>query len=263
MADDDGKEPETKELPVVAGVLVGNAGEPISLKNFEMVGFAAENVQPKPGEDSTVCVWSRLSITSDHRSFHRIAEGLADYVSGKAMEVGQSVLLNRANAILVVVRPDKSAELWIDAAATALGMRARRSVRAGEAIFQNDVVDVVGLKFPKVQIDPGDRVIYLFREGWRFGLYFDLEGIEDVAELSGHLGTLFRGMAYRHVYDSVANSAAMDRLIGFGWFPLSSAGLNRVSEDWRSVFRLLPLFQAPVPAVVASAGRVRLPRQFD
>jgi hypothetical protein len=232
MSDTEGQSPPAKP-PLIAGTLVGNGGEPIRLTGFQLTGFAAESVEPKPNENTPIKIWERLAITSDVPEFFRLIEGLNNYVSAKASEAGRHVLLDRANAVLIVAKPDQSAELWIDTAASAIQMRPRRPLMGGQAVFRNDIADITGVSFPMVSIEPGDQVIYLFREGWRFGLYFDLAGITDVADLTRVLGGLYRGLAYRHLYDSLNNPQLMDRLIAAGWFPFAEI----VANDARDLLR--------------------------
>lgn len=205
------------------GVMVGNLGEPIRLKDVNIAGFSAEAVEGgKEGEpDRTVSVWTRLSLTSDDPMFFQIVEGLATFIQSATYAVEQPVMMCRHHSVLMVIKPDQSAELWADTAATSLSMMPRRNMTAGSVVFEHDIVDVTGLSFPLVSIEPGDRVIYLFREGWRFGLHFDLGGVEDVAELHRELGSLFRGLRYRHLYDQMANPELFARMTKAGWFPFA------------------------------------------
>jgi len=202
---------------------VGNLGEPIRLKDVNIAGFSAEAVEGgKPGEaERTVSVWTRHSLTSDDPAFFPIVEGLATFIQSAAIAVEQPVEMSRHHSVLLVIKPDKTAELWADTAATSLSMLARRSIAAGAVVFEHDIVDVVAMSFPLVSIEPGDQVIYVFREGWRFGLHFDLGGVRDVSHFHRELGSLFRRLRYRHLYDQMANPALFERMTNSGWFPFA------------------------------------------
>jgi hypothetical protein len=80
MSDTEGQCPQAQP-PLIAGTLVGNGGEPIRLTGFQLTGFAAESVEPKPDENTPIKIWERLAITSDVREFFRLIEGLNNYVS--------------------------------------------------------------------------------------------------------------------------------------------------------------------------------------
>jgi hypothetical protein len=158
-------------------------------------------------------------LTSDGAPFHRITGNLAKVLEEYARKAGTAVSLSHAHSILLVAHPDNTGELWVDAAAVSLQVVIRREMQAGTVVFERDIGDVTGLSFPMVPIQPNDRVLYLFREGWRFGLFFDLAGIESVEDLSRRLGRLFRELRYRHLYDLVANQPLFERLVAAGWFP--------------------------------------------
>lgn len=97
---------------------------------------------------------------------------------------------------------------------------ARRELAAGSAVFENDIADVVGMNFPLVEIDSRDRVVCLFRQDWRFALFFDFspDGNLDLENFRRTLGTLYRNLKYRHLYDTLADQAVFDRLVDAGWF---------------------------------------------
>src|SRR5258707_6486225 len=151
------------------GTLTGNLAEPVKLSSLQLHGVSAEAAR---GGD-TVKVWIRLSLTSDDRFFHRVVDGLSNHIEHTAQQSGQSVNLKRADVALLVVRPDDTGDLWVDAAAVALQIMAKRNIAAGTVVFENDIGDVTGMGFPLVAIGKRDRVVCIFREGWRFALFFD------------------------------------------------------------------------------------------
>lgn len=102
----------------------------------------------------------------------------------------------------------------MDTAAICLNILAKRAVQRGMAIFVNDIVDVNAMAFPLVRIGKDDKVICLFREGWRFALYFDFNpdnGLS-VDEFQRALGSLYRNLKYRHVYDAIERPETRERI---------------------------------------------------
>lgn len=199
------------------GLMVGNLGEPIRLADANLHGFAAESVRG----GGTVKVWTRLAITSDDRRFHRIAESLNGTLIHLAQQAGRGINLAGANTVLLVIRPDDTADLWMDTAAVELTVSVKRSVRAGTAVFDRDIADVTAMRFPAVEIGKRDRVLCLFCEAWRFGLCFDFNpgGDLPLRDFETRLGALFRSLAYRHLYDTIADASVFGRLVDAGWFP--------------------------------------------
>lgn len=199
------------------GMLVRNQGEPIKLTELQLDGVSAE--AGRGGE--TIKVWTRLHLTSDDRLFHRIVEGLRGHIQSRASKAGHSINLTAVNTILLVIRPDNTGELWLDAAAISLKILIKRSVAAGAVVFERDIADVTAMSFPFVQIRETDRIVCIFREGWRFALLFDLnrESSLSIEDMERDLGTLHRRMKYGDLYDAIADEKIFGRLVEAGWFP--------------------------------------------
>lgn len=199
------------------GTLAGNMGEPVKLAGLQLNGISAE--AGRAGD--TLKVWTRLSLTSDDHLFHRAVEGFSDHIEHVARQAGSAVQLRRSDVILLVVHPDNTGDLWVDTAAVALQIMAKRGVMPGTAIFENDIADVTGMGFPLVPIGKEDRVVCIFREGWRFGLFFDFNPRDDfsVPDMQRDLGTLYRRLKYRDLYDAIADQTVFSRLTAAGWFP--------------------------------------------
>jgi hypothetical protein len=199
------------------GVLLGNVGKPIKLSGMQLDGISAE--AGRAGD--SIKVWTRLALTSDDRFFHRVAESLSRHIEFMARQSGHAVSLKNARYVLLVVHPDNTAELWVDAAAVALRIMPKRDMVAGSVLFNNDIADVTGMSFPRVDIGEKDRIVCIFREGWRFGLFFDAnpDGQLGIPEMQRDLGTLYRRLAHRDLYDAIADQATFSRLLAAGWFP--------------------------------------------
>ncbi|MEX0853612.1 MAG: hypothetical protein WD036_10090 [Bauldia sp.] len=200
-------------------LLVGNAGEPIELTGVKLAGFSAENA--RAGE--VVRVWTKLALTSDEPIFHRMVEGLSGSLAAHAQEAGRPINLTRASSVLLVIRPDETAHLRVDSAAVVMNALAKSAVKAGTPVFERDIADVTELRFPAVDIKPTDRLLYLFREDWRFALFFDFnpEGNLSLDEAARTLGALYRNLKYRHLYDALSNEVVFGRLVQAGWFPFA------------------------------------------
>jgi len=215
LSTEDIQQPEQKSH----GLIAGNLGEPIRLTSVNFAGISANAANP----GDTVSVYTTISLTSDAPLFHKLIGGLAVGIEGFARACNAHVLLSRANTVLFVVRPDNSAELWLDAAAMVIDVRLRRPgpMQPGTVVFERDVVDVLSVSFPKVEIGPKDKLLCLLREGWRFALFFDLdrESDLDVASAERSMGSLVRQMRYADLYASLADGPLFERIVASGWFP--------------------------------------------
>ncbi len=211
---------------------VRNIGEPLWFKDVEtMAGFTAEPA--KSGQH--VNVWTRLALSSDEPLFHRLVENLDDVIRHMAQKAGTAVNLRRADTVLLILKPDNSAQLWVDAAAVSLQCRVKRPIAARSVVFEHDIADVTGMSFPCVDIGEKDKVLCLFREGWSFGLAFDFnpDGTLDLNWFSTALGTLHRTLHYRHLYEVVNDPAIFGPLLAGGWFPF----VEIITSEFRDLAR--------------------------
>jgi len=209
-----------QEAKPEAGLSVRNVGEPLRLKDVkQMGGFSMEAA--RPGQQVMVC--TRLALTSDEPFFHRLVENLEGVIRHMAEKAGTSVDLRRANTVLLVIRPDGTGELWIDAAAVSMQCVIKRVAAAGSVLYEQDIADITAMAFPLVSIGEADQVVCLFREAWSFGLAFDFNprGKLDLAAFQASLGMLYRRLRYRHLYQALSDPAILDRLVAAGWFPFS------------------------------------------
>jgi len=240
---------------------VRNMGEPIRLAEINFAGISAGAAR---GGD-TVEIWTRLSLSSDESLFQKIIGNIAAAIEHSARLSGTHCSLNRANTVLLVIRPDNSGELWIDTAAMCNYSTLKRPgpLQAGTVLFENDIADVTGIWFPLVEIGPKDRILCLFREGWRFGLFFDFNPDGDLAieDAKRALAALYRKMRYADLYTALAHQPTFGGLVAAGWFPfleLMSGEFRTLLESHDAGFEL----DDPERALLEKFDEARLDRMF-
>ena len=201
------------------GIIVKNQGEPVLLTNVNIHGICAKPA--RCGEKTEI--WTRLVTSSDQKLFHDIVGNLADVVEHRARQAGSCVKLDTAHTVLLVMRPDNSAELWVDAAAVVheSSLKKPGPLKAGTVLFENDIADVRGIWFPQIEVGAEDRILCIFREGWRFGLLFDgnPESQLSIDDAKRDLGNLYRRMKYADLYAAITHQPTFDHLVRAGWFP--------------------------------------------
>jgi hypothetical protein len=214
------RKPDENRTAMPPRLGVRNMGEPIRISNVEPIsGFVAEAAR----DGEMMKVWTKLALTSDEPLFHKLAENFAGVVRHMAQQAGTAVSVSRADTVLLILKPDASAELWVDAAAVSLEIAVKRAMAAGRVIFEKDIADITKMGFPCVDFGPADKVLCLFRQDWRFGFAFDMnpEGKLDVDGFTTTLGTLHRELRYKHLYDALDDEVLFGRLIQGGWFPFA------------------------------------------
>ena len=110
---------------------VRNMGEPLRFTDVEpLAGFSAAAAQA----GQKVGVITKLALTSDEPRFHRFVESFADVVGHMAQLAGVAVSLRRAGTVLLVLKPEGHAELWVDTAAVSLLCTVKRAIKARTAV---------------------------------------------------------------------------------------------------------------------------------
>ncbi|MGY1880694.1 hypothetical protein [Pseudomonas reactans] len=215
------------------GKIAGNVGEPIRFDQVEdIIGFSASAAMV--GQD--VKVITRRGVTSDEPGFHRLAESVGSMIRAWAARANMAIDVSGFKNVLLVIRPDKTADLWLDTAAISMTCIVANSVEAGTAVFESDIADMIAMQFPCIELGKQDKVLCLMREAWGFALAFDMnpEGQLDVDAFERELGRLHRQLKYRHLYGIVANSESLDRLIAQGWFPF----VEILHKEFNGIFGL-------------------------
>lgn len=178
-------------------------------------GIATENA--KPGE--ILKVLTRASLTSDDRLFHRIIEEVTPTYFGRP-EVG--IIPDNVVQFALVLHPDGTADLHVNDFITHVEIMAKLRVEAGTIVNEGDIADIRRVRLPEIAVGPQDKLVYCFKAGWKFGLFFDLGSprsstLDDIEVMCG---TLRRYLSFQHVYDGLTGlDAALMR--SDGWFPFA------------------------------------------
>lgn len=136
------------------------------INDVRLDGFAVSSAAA--GE--TVKVQVKGSATSESPFFLMYAEQIANLIFPK---LGSIKLKDEVNNYLAVIHIDNTADVYIQEFATAVKVKLNRSIKVGEPIYPKDIDDMVEVSFPGISIKSDDKVVFLKRSGWRFGIYFD------------------------------------------------------------------------------------------
>lgn len=104
-------------------------------------------------------------------------------------------------------------------------------------------------------------MIYCFKVGWKFGLFFDLDRQDkldaDATWLA--LGKLYRELSFQYIYEVLKTGTQFEEMTKDGWFPfieLLGWQYKALSEAYRDRFD----FENRIEAVVGSFSRVTIER---
>lgn len=234
---------EGEQAPIVAGS-IANSGQPIRFAKAQRLDGVSSN---SALGGMTVNLWVRRATTSTDPMFHRMVESFSAVISHEAAQNQVGVPpLDGAKVVLYVMKADGTADLWIDNMAISMTCVLKRDVAAMTFVFEHDLADVLDMRFPCIEIHEADRVLCLFREGWRYALAFDFnpEGKLDLLAFYRTLGSLHRELRYRHIYDAMEDEVLFNRLSMAGWFPFAEILTSNFKELLEHCQANLPLADA-------------------
>jgi hypothetical protein len=155
----------------------------------------------------------------------------------------QSVVrMEECNRFLILRHKNKSADIYVNDFERVLRCISKREVVPGQLVKKNDIADIVGLEFPKIEISKTDAIIFGMRVGWKFGLYFNFSanpnlarGTElDLSQVSHELGYAYRFLLFEDEYELVRNSELYPKMLSDGWFPF----IELIGADYQELSNL-------------------------
>ncbi|MBI4287801.1 MAG: hypothetical protein HY671_05165 [Chloroflexi bacterium] len=181
-------------------------------KTEDLGGFALQHGR----QGDTIDVLVKASMTCDEPEFYHYVDQISNMFLGK-----HGIPTNAVFQFLVLVHKDLGADLYLNDFQVEVEIRIKGEVKKGELVRQDNIADIHRLRFPEIKIAETDKVIYCFKVGWKFGLYFDLARPEnlDIGKMGLAIGRLYRHLSFQYVYSTLQTEALFDEMLNDGWFP--------------------------------------------
>jgi hypothetical protein len=167
-------------------------------------GFSPTNVE----KGHYFWLLTRAMTTSDETEFYKYIEQLSNTIFNKV-----GIFPNAIYQYLLLIHDDLSADLYVNDFPVWIKIMVKRDVKELEVIKHEDIADIQRLKFPNIKIVKTDKVIYCFKVGWKFGLFFDLGRELDLDAMELDLGTLYRNLSFQYVYEVLQNEAQFEEMV--------------------------------------------------
>ena len=167
----------------------------------------------KAGESVKILAKTLLTSYDDNhrRFFNQILYGLL------------KVDRHDINQVLVVIRQSEF-RTYFDFPMM-MKARAKGNIREDSAVHTKDILDITEVDFRDdtrcLDIRDGDKIAWLFRIGWSFGLYFDFTGKMKISELRSELGRSYRRVLFYSHYEFLQSEGKFARMLEHGWFPFA------------------------------------------
>lgn len=187
------------------------------LKNVpKMLGFVTENAKAQ----QVVKLLCRTFITSDEANFYTFIEGVTEAYLSKA-GLGEQFISN----FLILHHEDFSVDIYVNELPIAIEFLSKKSVNKGENVFESDIADIRRLRFQNIKIKNTDHIIFCFKYGWRFGLFFDFTYDRkskhklELDKLYFDLGYYYKKLSHHYLYQVIKDSVQFTEMQRDGWFP--------------------------------------------
>ena len=166
------------------------------IDDVKLDGFAVSSAL----RGETVKIQVKDWATSESPFFFVYAEQIANLIFPK---LGTVNLRDEMDTYLAVIHMDNSADVYMQDFATVAKVKVNRSVKAGEPIYPKDIDNLAEVRFPGIPIKSDDRIVFLKRSGWRFGIYFDFTRQIDTDSLAVDLANLHKELVLEDVLKNV------------------------------------------------------------
>ena len=231
--------------------IVGKNGIHFHLDTVQDIGgFSLTNVE----KGNYFWLLTRATTNSDEPEFYKYIEQLSNPLFNKV-----GVFPDAVHQFLILIHNDLSADLYVNDFLVAVELMIKRDVKNFEVITHGDIADIRRLKFPNIEIVRTDKVIYCFKAGWKFVLFFDLSRELDTDAMELDLGTSYRNLSFQYVYEVLKNETQFKEMIEDGWFPfieIIGAEYKSLSEAYQNKFH----FKDTIDKIVSNFDKARIER---
>jgi hypothetical protein len=137
-------------------------------------GYAAQD--KKEGDTHASVIATEFTSSEDGDLFVSRLEGIPSEILSK-IQTPERIREGTVDHLLAVIRPDKSATVYINELTLRGRFKIKRPFAEGEAVYSNDIADIEMIELllgDKDVAPPSDAaVLLIFSVGWRKGLFYD------------------------------------------------------------------------------------------
>ena len=191
-------------------------------------GFAAEAALP-----GTPCsVIQRAFLTTDDgEKLYTFLEGIP--TSQVTIELAKrQIPLELVNNILINITEGTKAHVYLNFG-TVMDAIAKRPLTSGSAVMRSDIADIRAVSFPEFPMPSEGAIVYVFRRGWRWALYFDFSMLPDerarpLTDLPQLFGQFHNLMHFRDLFRM--RPELLKKMYADGWFPFIRLPLSLLKD---------------------------------
>ncbi|MDQ7833755.1 MAG: hypothetical protein RDU24_00060 [Humidesulfovibrio sp.] len=186
------------------------------------VGYSLEDAAK---EDATIKIISREFVSSEDGDI--FISRLDGFPSEVLRKLPQNIDLKRSNVdhLLAIIDKDGNCSAYVNELQIIALTKVRRSLEKGETIFENDIYDILQVKFEDVEIPNDCGIAFVFSKGWRKGYFYDFTPLVPgnkprSIDLHTLLGSYYNYLIFQDFFKICDDDWA--KFYMEGWFPFIS-----------------------------------------
>ncbi len=165
--------------------------------------------------------------TEDGQEFIQRLEQLPSQILALLAAQSKTILPSQVDHILAIIRPDRTAIVYVNELQPTVATRVARPMQAGQPVFKNDIVDITRLEFAGIAIPSEAGVVLVFSVGWRKGYFYDLaplrpDGEPRAFDINSAFGQFYAHLLFQDRFR--ITESEWNALFKAKWFPF--AGLT-------------------------------------
>ena len=220
-----------------------------------VLGFLISNT--KEGENTDVL--TKAIITSDEPQFYPYIYQISAIFLNK-----NDICVDSVYQFLVIIHQDLSADTYVNDFQVVSEIVVKKDITKGDTVRESDIADIRSLKFPEIEIIDSDKIIYCFKIGWKFGLFFDLDRGKPLAlnDLYQQIGALYRYLRFQYVYNLIETEPHFEEILKDGWFPF----IALLGNEYRTLIEIYQNkfdFDSRINNFLNTYDRLRLNRMIN
>lgn len=231
---------------------------PTTIKLDPLIGFSLGYA--RPGERMNVSTRAMVTAEDGERFtilLDQISDCILSHVKARPDEstIGQ---------LVVVLRPDSTADVFINEPPMVARVTAKKPVNAGEPVLQDSIADIHSVSFRGLDVPDDAGVLVLISSRWRRGVFYDFEPIArpEVRRPKDALGVALASLwTYLGFQDRLGlTDGDRARLSAEGWFPfigLSTKLVRDMAEHVRAGWPADDLLDRVAAEVRTAVPRLR------
>jgi hypothetical protein len=184
-----------------------NWGKPSLKEEFKIDGFATK--LSLPGEAAYFI--QKSILTSYSIDFPNYIKNIIQFAK-----------CGEPNNLLIRIDKNNTAKIFADNFPMMQLMMIKKDINKFGLVYEDDIVDITEVSFKDDVVDcsiqDGEKVIWIFRKSYSFGLYFDLTGKLNAEVARKEMADAFKNLSYFSFYKSLEDEQYR-RLLELGWFP--------------------------------------------